>query len=281
MEGQPDNNVTAPVVAGQGDTAQSAPALGETVQPAPGQGETPQPAPVSPVPEPAKGPIPYERFEEVNKGKKAAEEQAAQLQSQLMQAQGILAQIAARQAPQAPPAPQTPLAKYTEADMLDPAKSIAAMQAVYDDLQNKIQAAVGQVQFQTQYGDFEQYVGVQNPVTGQWMFSEPLQAAYKENPQLGRELQAPDSRVFAYRIAKMQQTINDLRAKQQPNPAPTPIPPPTLSQTLRAAQQPTPPSISAAVGAGQIDKVSQVANMTDAQFQAAYSRLKAGGKFEV
>lgn len=279
-QGQTDGSVNAPVAAGQGDTAQPAPAQDVQVQPIPGQGDTSQPAPVNPVPD-SKGPIPYDRFEEVNKAKKAAEEQLAQMQTQMMQMQSVLTQVAA-QRNVTPTAPQTPLSRYTPNDLLDPAKAMEAMQVMYDDLQKKMEAAIGQVQFQSQYGDFDRMVGTVHPVTGQWVPSDLMAEAIKEDPQLPAQIQqSGNPKVFAYRVAKMQQQIRDLRAKAQTNPTPpTPQIPPVqvVAQQIKAAQQ-APVSISAATGTGQLDRTNAVQNMPEAEFQQRLARAKTGGSF--
>jgi len=277
MEGQVDSSV-APVAAGNsGDTAQSAPVQGDSVQPAAGQGDTPQPAPVIPAPD-AKGPIPYDRFEEVNQQAKAAKDRAAALESQLMQTQGLLAQLARAQQPRpgVPSVPVDPFDQISDADLYDPAKMRSALKQARQDAITEANRLVAQVQFQAQYPDFEQVVGAADPMTGQFVTSEIMAEALKADPQLSVKIQRPTPQVFAYEIAKLHKQLRELRAAQNPTLTQAPMPQPTIAHQIRAAQQ-APQSISAATGRGTLDKTSHIRNMGDAEFAQYWAKVKAGG----
>lgn len=290
MEGTTNQSETAPVAPGQGDTARAAPVQGDIVQPAPGQGDTTQPAPVISQPAPdAKGPIPYDRFEEVNKQAKEARDQVAVLQSQLMQTQGMLTQFARVQQPQVnPPVPADPLSGISDSDLLDPQKVRQAILRVREDAIGEANKLVAQVQFQTQYPDFNQLVGYRDGMSGQFVPSEIMAEAIRQDPQLPTKIQqSGNPQVFAYEIARLHKELRAVRAQVPPPPTPTPPAPApnplspgtlTMAQQIRAAQQ-VPQSISAATGTGALDKTSHVQNMTNEQFGTAWVNLLAGKGF--
>jgi hypothetical protein len=216
--------------------AQPAPAQGVTVQAATGQGDTSQPAPVSAQTAPeVKGPIPYERFDEVNKKAKTFEEQNAQLQTQLLQMQGFLQQVAAQRQATAPvAAPVDPVADFITREKIgaDGFVSPADLKKVIDFQNQVTEQRVAQFQFQQQYGDYDQVVGAVNPLTGQWVNSDLLNEAIKEDPKLPGKIQrSGNPREYAYDIVMKQKQIRELRNSVPATPTPD-----QLQQQARATQ---------------------------------------------
>ena len=265
MEGQDENSVT-PVAEGTGETIQNATGI---------EGETPQVAPVEEAPkEPEKGPVPYDRFYEVNEAKKQAETKQAELEATLQQYQlAMQQQQMARQQPQQPQA--DPVAEFMQREGIGKEGYVTQedMAKVLAFAQTQNQRAAEQQQLNQWLASHPDYTGVCVTPTGQ--ASEYLQKALQEDPMLAMRLQKNWDPVVAYTAAKAQEWKN----KQTPTPVPTPAPPaPNVVEQIRSAQR-APQSITAAAGAGTIDKVAFIKGLSDTEFQQRKEILKRGGDF--
>lgn len=250
----------AQVAAGQqGDNAQVAAETGET-PPATGTQD-------------AKGPVPYDRFDEVNKAKNAAEQERDYLQQLVNLSQANQP----TQAPAQPPQEQDPLGLSGIAD-----DDLVSGQQL-KDVVRKAQEESRQTQqeqdrkaetraFLSQHPDYDELVGTANLTTGQFQFSEVMQRAIKEDPSLLATLQTnPDRRAIAYRTATATKRIIELEKK-------------AAGITEQQAQKETetlisPMSPAAVGGGGTLAQAGRVGRMSDEEY-AEEEKKVMGGEYD-
>ncbi len=142
-----------------------------------------------------------------------------ELETQLMQTQGLLSQVAAQIRPQPSPPAEPDHIGLTDQDLLDPAKVRQALLKVRQDAIAVANQSVEQLRFQVQYPDFPTLVGQRDPMTGAFRPSEVLSEALAEDPELQRDLAnavtEPERARIAYRAARTQQRLREARAKAQ------------------------------------------------------------------
>lgn len=236
-----ESNENVQVVAGQDETGQPVQGQeGETAQvaavPEETTGETPQNATGTEEP----GPVPYDRFKEVNDRMKAAEQQAAQLQQFMMQ----------QQQPQQPQG--DPFQQFIEQQGIgqDGFVSPDDLRKVGQFFQQQQQQTLQQQQQETWLAAHPDYVGVVTTPTGQP--SEQLMNAIKNDPALGVSLKRNWDPVLAYHAAK---------AYTPTQPSVNPV------QQIKSGQV-APQGISAATGGGgQTDTATMVQGMSNEEFQ--------------
>lgn len=260
---------------------------GESTQPAPGIGETTPPAtettpqgteeptvpgvnqpPLAPAPTDQPGPVPYERFKEVNDQRRAYEEY-------------ILRQ---RQQPQQPTPgqPTQPsqedvlrqlgmtaddlftddgLRRYTQGVMQLTQQGM--MQAV-----QQLRTEMAQMMNQSQTPDFAQVVGGQNPITGEFQYGGALQNYMNAHPDQAQAL------AYMARLPQTQRIVYDLitrdpsfqRQREQT----------TQQQVNRQVQQINTRAVSASElpQAGNLDEAEIRRNWSEAQVQANVERAR-------
>lgn len=205
------------------------------------------------LPSDEKGPIPYDRFEEVNQAKNAAEQELAQLRQVFYQQQ----QQPSQQKPQGDPF-QAFLDK--EGIGQDGFISRDDLAKVYQFTQQQAAQTAQQQQQQQWFASHPDYVGVAVTSTGQ--ASDHLLKAIKNDPVLGMKLQQQWDPILAYNAA--------LAAKSQEAPAPNKTPS-SLGDQIRSGQR-APQGISAAQGSGgSMDKSTQIQSMSDDEFAKAWT----------
>jgi len=204
----------------------------------------PQQTNTNPVlPDPAQTPVAAAPVEsdEVRGLRQAAEAERKKrqdIESQLYQTQGLLAQVSAQTRLAQPPAPQPAeedyLSDLSDSDLLDPGRVRQginrAVRRVREQAVSEANQTVQQLRFQMEYPDFNTLVGARDPITGAFRPSEVLQEAFLEDPDLQRELSVAsdaDKARIAYRAAKYQKRLRDARAAGQRQ---------TVQQTAQAAQ---------------------------------------------
>lgn len=220
-------------------------------------------APAGQVEEP-KGPVPYDRFAEVNTKKN-------ELQAQVDQLQGHLKLVGNQPQPQAEqPAQKEGLTIQVMKQMgIDPEYATPPEQAKVNDA--VMQIMVGQITTQNQqqqflgtHADFAQVVGTEDPVTKQFVYAPPLARVLAENPSLITALQnaGAGANALAYQIAVKDPTYQQQLAEQA-KPAQQ-IAGESAEQAIKAAASLQ--SVSS-VGApsGVIDKGAQFRAMTNEQ----------------
>ena len=192
----------------------------------------PQQTNTSPVvPENPAQPVAPVESDEVRGLKAAAEAERKKrqdMETQLYQTQGLLAQVAAQMraqpAPQQPQAPAQPdyLAELDDNDFLDPTRTRQGLnRAIHRVRQEAVAEAnqtIEQLRFQMQYPDFNALVGSSDPMTGAFRPSELLQEALNENPTLQQQIgvASPQEKArIAYIAANYQKRLRDARTAQQ------------------------------------------------------------------
>ena len=246
-----DGNENVQVVAGQGDTPSEPPA------PAP-QGDMDQPAPGTqeePTSEPEKGPVPYDRFEEVNQRAKTAEAEALQMRQFIMQAQQQQGQPAA-----------DPFQQFIQSNGIgaDGFVTTEDLGKVAQFFQQQSQQTVQLQQQEQWFAAHPDYVGTVTTPTGQ--MSENLQKAIQSDPALGVSLRRHWDPVLAYHAARG--AMN--RPQQTTNQAVNQV------DQIRSGQV-APQGISAATGGGgQVDQRSAIGQMSDTEFQQWWHNKRSG-----
>jgi len=268
-----------------GDTIQAQPATG---QPSPSeedqlaigqpQGDTTaQPATDAnaQVDEPM---IPKSRLDEVSQKAVDAEARAAQLEQQMaiMAASQQQGQYAQQQQQQPAPQPEDPYADYADYDYVP----IEAARETHRALENRVSQQIAVVQeqvFQVMHPGFDDLVGKQNPITGQFEMSSHLTNVLTKNPLATKALQnLPTQQAMkemAYTLAKQeaektaasqQQQTNQAAADQQMY----------VDNTVSARTGPAP--ASSVGGDGGVNAQANIGSMTDHQFDAHERRVMAG-----
>ncbi len=218
--------------------------------------------------EQAKGPVPYDRFKEVNDAKNTLETENQQLREHVnllgAQPQGDKPQAEVK----APPSLTLEVMKSmgmdpdgmaTNAEMAQVTDAVARIMAQQNSSQNNAQ------NFIVSNPDFAEVVGA-NDASGNFTPAPPLLRAFQKDPQLAADLRAAGTggNRLAYKIAVAdpiyQQQLAD-KAKTAPVVAGE-----VAEQAIKAAATMT--SVSAAGTTGVIDKGAQFANMTDDQIKA-------------
>lgn len=268
MPEQNDVNSENPVVTGSG-VVEAAPTTdvsqvvaGEGVQP---KGDvTPEvaAAPAGQVEE--KGPVPYDRFAEVNTKNKDLQQENDQLK-------GHLNLVGNQPQPQAEkPAQQEGLTLQVmkqmniDPEFATPIEMAKVTDAVMQIMVSQVTTQNQQQQFLGAHADFAQVVGAEDPVTKQFVYAPPLARVLTANPSLITALQnaGAGATALAYEIA-----VNDPAYQQQ------------LAEQAKPAQQiageAAEQAITAAAGlqsvssvgaaSGVIDKGAQFAAMTNEQ----------------
>jgi len=273
---EPQENMTngdteAQPATGQNDTsAEDQLAIDRT------QGDTTaQPATdaTAPVDEPM---IPKSRLDEVSQKAAEAEARTAQLEQQMafMASQQQAAQAAA--APQAPPQEVDPYAEWDDYDYVPLEAARARDKQVKEEFDGRIQAIQNEV-FAVTHPDFDNIVGKQNPITGQFDMSEHLTKALTKNPLATQTLQSQPNqdamRRYAYQLAKQEADIADQAAANlnQQNAADKQQ---YVDNTVSARMQPVPGS--SVGGDGGLNANTNVEGMNDAEFDEHERRVAAG-----
>ena len=232
-----DANTDQPVT-DQGDTGQPA----TDVTPS-DNGENGQPATDNQT-EP--GPVPYERFQEVNEAKKNAEMQVTQMQQQFQQ------YLAAHQQPQQQQS--DPFSEFMQKEGIgaDGFLTPDDLKKVYQFNQKQAEQTVEQSRQEQWYASHPDYIGIVQTPGGQ--MSEHLSNAIKNDPTLGMKLRKNWDPVLAYHAARAE------AVSKKPSSPPGPqIPTSRPPQGISAA--------SSAGGAGT-DMGSQVQAMNDDQLRS-------------
>lgn len=190
----------------------------------------PQQTTVNPdVPVTPTGPVAPVESDEVRGLRQAAEAERKKrqdLEGQLLQTQGLLAQVAAQVRPQAPtpaqPTEEDYLADLSDSDLLDPAKVRTGINKAVSRVRHQVvteaNQTVEQLRFNMQYPDFNTLVGTRDPMTNTFRPSEVLQEAMTENPNLQQQLLSASGQEqarIAYLAATFQKRLRDARAVQQ------------------------------------------------------------------
>ena len=260
MDGQEENSVT-PVAEGTGENVQPAT---EPVS------ETPPVAPVEETPE--KGPVPYDRFTEVNEAKKQAESRLAEVEATVQQYQLAMQQQQLARQPQQPPA--DPVAEFMQREGVGKEGYVTQedVTKILQFAESRSRQAAEQEQLNQWLASRPDYVGTCLTPTGQP--SEYLRKALQEDPVLAVRLQRQWDPVVAYTAAQAQM----YRSKTATPPTPASTPAPNMAEQIRAAQR-APQSITAASGAGTMDKAAFVQGLSEREFQQRKEILKRGGDF--
>lgn len=285
MEGQAAQGDNVQVAIGQGDTAQPAPAQSDTAPVAPEQDDKSQLV-TEPQNQDDKGPVPYERFSEMNQKFKAESDARAQAEARAAQVEQLLTQMRWQQMQQVQTQPQQPQADPIQEFMKrenigsegiitpeDLAKTVAFVREHSRREQYEHSLRTEREQWFASHPD---YVGTVVTPTGQ--YSEYLQKAIQRNPALGVSLQRTPDPVLAYEIAMSEKN----RAKAD-TPSPSsgmsqpalPMPQTNAAQQIRAAQA-APQSVATVQGGGQMDRRTMIANMSDEEFAKYYDDVKNG-----
>jgi len=253
-------SVTDPVATDQGDIEALATPTGEERPLATDAGEeAPQDAAGQPDEPQAQGPIPYERFKEVNDRLKAAEQQNMQMQQFLYQ------QSQQQQPPQGQQA--DPLHQFMEQQGIG-----SDVYLTKDDLTKFFGFIQQQNQRQVETAQMEQWLAarpefseVVTSPTGQ--LSEHLANAIKADPILAMQLRKQWDPVKAFYAAKA------MASKSQQSPGASTR---NVVDQIRSGQR-VPQGISAATGGGgQVDQATSIAGMSQDQFQQWWQQKRGG-----
>lgn len=266
---QPAPVVSQPQVGVSQPTPDAVP-QGDNVQLAPEQTSVSQPATDE------KGAVPYERFAEINKRMKDAESRAERNEFIMQQI------LSAQQNSQAQPQQQP---NYFEQAILElglqnePVLDSSQQAKVYQlatQKQTQVQqqqiARAMQVQsFIAQHNDYAQVVGSADPVTGNFIPSEPLMKYLQKNPQMATVFQSsPMAHVIAYETIK-----NSPEYKAATETAESKAAREAAAVIAQANKQNKMASISAVAGGGVLDKVTKIKSMSDAEFRAYKESIMA------
>ena len=279
-----DVNTENPVVTDSGVVEAVAPTQ-DVSQVVAGDGEQPKgdvtpDAAAAPAGQPAEpGPVPYDRFKEVNEANKTLESENQQLRDHM--------NLLGNQQPQ----PTQPGQQAQQPDSLtlqvmkqmgmdpDGFASNAEMAQVYDAVSQIVarqNASQNSAQsFVASNPDYAEVVGTTD-AAGRFTAAPPLLRAMQKDPQLAADLQAAGAAAgrLAYKIA-----VNDPAYQQalaDKNKADPVVAGEAAAKALAAASSLT--SVSATGTAGTVDKGAQFAAMSDEQIQAHLAGvLKAGG----
>lgn len=222
---------------------------GDTGQLATGQGVTePQPAPET-------QPVPYERFREVNEAKKAAEQRAANLETQFMllqQAQQVAAPAQAGQSDIF----DTPGEDYEPITRAEARKIVERTERKAEQRTAAVQQMSAREQFIKSKPDYETLVGTVD-FAGRFVPSEHFQKVVAADPELAYECSNPlTGPRIAYRAAKAFKAEQDLaQARQQSNQR-------DINQQVNLRTNPLP--ASAVGGGGAIQRGSELLGLDPA-----------------
>jgi len=253
-----EENGTEQVVPADGETTPPATEIPSENQPqvAPEAGEQTPPAP-------EKEPVPYDRFKEVNDAKKVAEERIQLYEDQLR-----LNQV---QAPQQPAERDLAAELGMSQDDLYAEGGVNKFLGAVDQMVNQKLTQASQAmqtqQFFNSHPDYNELVGTSAGQT--FIPSETWKDIRRTNPQLARTIESsPDAPMLAYEYAKNHKSVQPTNQQQIINAA-----------NNLAPVAPVRPSITQAVGTGQLDKISAIRQMSDADFEAHKAEIKAKGGF--
>lgn len=219
-------------------------------------------------------PVEYNRFKEVNDAKKAAEERIGQLEQYVrLQQANPPQQQAQQQQPQS-----VTLQVMKELD-IDPEDIMTGQQqAQVNDEVTRRTAAVTQSQFQVQSfiaskPDFAQVVGIVDPLTGQFIYAQPMLRVFQTNPGIMQALQSAGAGGFqlAYKIASQDPTYMAEVAKATANPVVAASE--KANQVIQNANSMT--SVSAVAGAGTLDRKAAILALSDEEFKNLVETVKA------
>jgi len=224
------------------------------------------------------GPVPYDRFSEVNAAKNTLSDENAQLKEHIsLLSNQQPAQQAQQPAPQAEEGLTMQVMKQMGVDQeyATPAEMAKVLDTVTQIRSQQTAAQNQSQQFMTSHADFENVVGVNDPATGRFTYAPPLLRALQSNPQLVADLRAAGTGAnrLAYMIA-----VNDPGYQKQLAEANKPVVQ-VQSEAAEAAitNAQAMPSISAIGANGIIDKTAQIQNMSDAEFRAYKEAIIARG----
>lgn len=286
-----ENDVNTPPVVTETGVVEAATTESETAQVATEQGVQQvadgQPAaaaaPADQTVETDKGPVPYDRFAEVNSAKTALQAENDQLKEHL--------KLTANQQPaQVQPQAAQPVAESLTLQVmksmgLDPEGILTAQESA--QVNDKVMGImVQQISSQNQSQafiasktDFAQVVGQKDPASGQFIYAPPLARVLNANPGLIAALQGAGegANALAYQLG-----ANDPTYQAQVAQAAIPAPlraAETAEAVVKAANSMT--SVSAAGGAGVIDKAAQIRAMSNEQFIEYKNSIIAQGGIAV
>jgi len=202
-EGAPTGDITQPA------PGTPAPQTATPTAPAaPGDSTNPPLAPAEPQ-APAPGPVPYDRFNDVNERMKQAELKTQQYEQYILsQQQGWPQQGPGQQPPQ-----QSNLSKLgmtvdellTEDGLARYTDGVVQMSQQHTtQVVQALEAKVAQMMNQTQTPDLGQVVGMQNAVTGQFQCGQALQTYMNAHPDQAQQL------AYAAQLPAYQKIVYDL-----------------------------------------------------------------------
>jgi len=212
------------------------------------------------------GPVPYDRFKEVNEAKKIASDRVAELENYIK-----LTQQPVQQPVQQPTKESLTLQVMKELG-IDPENILTgAEQAQVNDEVSRRTAASYQAQASVQSyiaskPDFAKVVGAVDPLTGQFMYSPPLTRVIQSNPSIATALQSAgnNAAILAYELASKDPVY--MAEVAEANKPPAQKLSEQANQTIQQANSQT--SVSAVAGVGSLDKAAAIRAMSDEEFKA-------------
>jgi hypothetical protein len=231
------------------------------------------------------GPIPYERFSEVNNRVKVMEQQIAERDRQLQLYSAQLAQQNQGQQPmpqQQGPPPPDPIAEqiqgmiddeYADEQTKKTGQALLAMN-------NRVNQQAAMNAWMAAHPDYGTLVGSPQ------QFADPIQNVLNIDPMIGNDIaQSANPMQTAYNYARVYQTVQQQAAQQQPPgqpPAPQvpqagPIPNqihPSAITAFNQARQPMSPA-NAGSGAG-FNRAHRYSNMSEQEFANHRANVVAG-----
>ncbi len=272
---------TDPVVTDTGVVESPAPAQSEQTEVATVKSET---APVaddqqaaSQVATDDKGPVPYDRFSEVNAAKKTAEGRVVELENyiQLQKANPPAEQPVAQQPSQSLTMQVIKDLGYQDEAFLSVEQTAQVNDRIIQITQASAASDAQLTGFKSSHTDFAQVVGALDPTTQQFVHAPPLQRAIQRNPGIQQAINSmspANAAVMAYEIAS-----RDVQYVQEVAAANKPVEQQNSEQAQQVLDQANSQvSISAVAGVGTIDKAAQIRAMSDDEFEAHKQKIMAG-----
>ena len=224
------------------------------------------------------GPVPYDRFKEVNDAKNELTDTNKQLEEHIRLLGSQQPQQVQQPQGQQPESLTLQVMKQAGIDpelatplqMLEVFDKVSQIRVQQSTTQNQAQ------QFIAANADYADVVGATD-AQGRFIPAPPLLRAMQEDPQLVADLQAagPGGTRLAYRIA-VTDTIYQQQLADKNKPA-TQVAGETAEQAIKAAASLQ--SLSSVGTSGVIDKSAQIRNMTDEQFTAYKEEIiRKGGQ---
>lgn len=222
-----------------------------------------------------KGPVPYDRFKEVNDAKNDLQTQVDQLQGHLKLVGNQPAQTDVQPAQQEGLTLQVMKQLGIDPELATPVEMAKVNDAVLQIITTQQSQQMQEQQFIATHADFAQVVGAKDPATKQFVYAPPLARVLNQNPGLIAALQnaGAGANALAYQIA-----VNDpayqTEVAQRNKPADQ-IAGETAEQAIKAAASLQ--SVSNVGNSGVIDKEEQILKMSPEQFTAYLEEVKRKG----